>query len=71
MMRKRNTLDRLVLVEIKAATDSHHSNGVVIEYCRYIFGREFVGRIADQKAGLAYRTVSDDDAPVEQWKALA
>jgi len=42
---------------------SHHGDGVVVEHSRDIFRWELVGRVADEKAGLADRTVADDNAP--------
>lgn len=48
----------------------HDSDGVVVKYCRNIFGWELVGRIADEQACLADSTVTDDNASVE-WHQLA
>jgi len=39
---------------------NHYRNCIVIEDSRDIFGREFVGRVTDEKTGLAYSTITDD-----------
>ncbi len=39
----------------------HDSHGIVIEYSRHVFGREFVGCIGDQETGLSDSTVTDND----------
>ena len=39
----------------------HDSNSVVVEDSGNIFGREFVGGVADEQAGLANSTVTNDN----------
>lgn len=46
----------------KPDADSHNSNSIVIKDSRNIFGREFVGGVANQEARLSDRTVSNHDA---------
>lgn len=46
----------------KADADSHNSNSIVIKDSRDIFGREFVGGVANQEARLSDRTISNHDA---------
>lgn len=46
----------------KPDADSHNSNSIVIKDSRNIFGREFVGGVANQEACLSDRTVSNHDA---------
>lgn len=41
----------------------HYRDGIVVEDCRHVFRRKFVGRVADEEARLAHSTVTDDDAP--------
>jgi hypothetical protein len=61
-----------MLDERRAASGySHYRDGVVVEYCRDIFGGELVGRIADEKAGLSDGTVTDDNASSRTWSAKA
>jgi hypothetical protein len=48
----------------ESSIDSHHSDSIIIKYGGDIFGREFVGRITDQKASLAYRPITHHDASV-------
>lgn len=43
---------------------SHHGNGIVVKNGGDIFRRELVRCVADQQAGLADGTVTDDDASV-------
>ena len=43
----------------------HHRYCIIVEYRRNIFRGEFIGGIADEEAGLADRTVSDNDTPIE------
>jgi len=49
----------------------HYRDGIVIEDGRDVFGREFVGRVADEQAGLADSTVTDNDASREEGIRLA
>lgn len=46
----------------KPDANSHNSNSIVIKDSRNIFGREFVGGVANQEARLSDRTVSNHDA---------
>jgi hypothetical protein len=39
----------------------HDGDCIVIENRGYVFGREFVGSVADEQASLANRTVTDHD----------
>ena len=43
--------------------NSHDSDSIVVKNRRDILRRKFVGRVADQQAGLADSTVADDNAP--------
>ena len=47
--------------------DSHNSNCIVVEDGRDVFGGEFVCRVADEKAGLANGTVTDDYTSVRAY----
>lgn len=46
----------------------HDCDGIVVEDCRDVFRRELVRGIANEQAGLAYSTVSDDNASIKQLK---
>lgn len=50
----------------KQLLHSHYRNGIVIKDRRNIFGGEFVGGVADEKARLANSTVADDNASKKQ-----
>src|SRR4051794_30413095 len=50
--------------------DSHYRDGIVIEDCRNVFGREFVCRVADEKTSLAHGTITDDDTSAGSALAL-
>jgi hypothetical protein len=43
--------------------NSHNSDGVVVEDCWDIFGRELVCCVADEKTSLSNSTVTNDDTP--------
>jgi hypothetical protein len=43
--------------------NSHNSDGVVVEDCRDIFGRELVCCVTDEKTSLSNSTVTNDDTP--------
>lgn len=49
---------------------SHNSNGIVVKDGGHIFRGEFVGRVADQKTGLANSTITDNYTPVRTQSAL-
>ena len=36
----------------------HAVSGIVVEYCRDVLGREAVGRVGDQQAALAHRSIT-------------
>jgi hypothetical protein len=44
---------------------SHYSDGIVIENGRDVFRGKLVRGVADEKAGFADGTVTDDHAPTE------
>lgn len=44
--------------------NSHHRDSIVVEYSRNVFGRKFVGSVADEQACFSYCTVSNDYTPV-------
>lgn len=50
---------------------SHDGDGVVVKDSRDIFRGELVGGVADQKAGLADRTVADDNAPAKRRRFVS
>lgn len=43
----------------------HNRDGIVVKYCRDIFGGELVRRVADEKTGLSDGTVANDHASRE------
>lgn len=43
---------------------SHDCDSIVIKHCRDVFRRELVRGIANEKAGLANSTVTDDNASI-------
>lgn len=56
----------MVIVRMmEGVRDLHDSNGIVVKDSGYVFRREFVGRVADQKTGLSYSTVAHYDTPDE------
>ena len=58
-----------VAVSISAyaqGSNSHHGHGIVVKDGRHVFGRELIGGVADEEAGLAHGSVADDDAPVRR-----
>lgn len=48
----------------------HHSDRIVVKNGRYVFGRELVGRVADQETSLPNSTVANDDAS-DEWSATS
>lgn len=49
-----------------SAADSHYGDGIVVEDGRNVFGREFVGGIADEETSLANGSITDNDASEAQ-----
>jgi hypothetical protein len=48
--------------DVRTWNYAHDCNGIVVEDSRNIFRWELVGRIADEKTGLADRTIPHNDA---------
>jgi len=44
--------------------DSHDCNRIVVKDCRDIFRGEFVGGVTNEEAGLANRTIANNNASV-------
>ena len=48
----------------------HHRHGIVVKYCRHVFGGKLVRGVAYQETSLSHCTVADDHAS-EEPSALA